>query len=122
MKYYFHMTFKANLELWRQHLVLRWRVKRARKKWNRDVPWIIRQADDDPENYFKWICLLWQEIEMWIILGKKVGKIEFDVICKRRGFNDVQQQYIVDMLSYIRLMEHSFIVSKIVLNNNSALI
>jgi hypothetical protein len=75
----------------------------AIRKWNRDVPFIsncIRTSTTD-DAQFKWVQLVWQEIWMWIALGKQVPQKEFDLICDRRGFDDPMQKYLREMLRHV---------------------
>jgi len=70
--------------------------------WNERIEIIINpnineQLDRD-KAIFKWSQLVWQEIIMYIDLGKVN---DFDWLCDRRGFNEVQRRFLYDILTHI---------------------
>lgn len=90
------------------YLLRRRRLKKACAKWNADiVPLINARADcaeADRTEILMWDCLVWQEIQMWILLGsRQVVKDEFDWICDRRGFTAEQREYLKEMMKHVGL-------------------
>jgi hypothetical protein len=63
---------------------------------------VVRRADDPDREYFKWSQLVWQEIVMFIQLGK-VDADDLDWICARRGFSDLQRKVLEDALRHVGL-------------------
>lgn len=76
-------------------------------KWNEDIPrleQLILATEDQGHEYFMW-TLVWQEIAMYILLGRQVEFEDFQIIVDRRGFPDVQKSYLKEMLIHIGIGE-----------------
>jgi ribosome-associated translation inhibitor RaiA len=62
----------------------------------------------DADAQFKWLQLVWQELEMWTRLNEVVYLDEFEHICRLRGFNDAQKNFLIAGLGAIRLRNFDF--------------
>lgn len=74
--------------------------------WNARVDFMIQiiQAAEDPDmEHFKWSQLVWQEIEMFIRLGKEIKVGDMNWICHRRGFSAAQKQMLEDAMAHVGL-------------------
>lgn len=85
-------------------LVIRYRLWKVVKKWNKDLSWIRDQIEkpygskESIVSQLKWEHLIFQEIKMRILLGIQVARKDFDFICDRRGFNGDQRSYLRRLL------------------------
>jgi len=99
MKKKWTITIPNPLALW-----LLWRrLNKAAKKWNADVERIRCDAATTPDGTFKWSQLVWQEIDMYILLGEQVQPEEFEYLCKRRGFTPAMCVYLKEMMVSVGL-------------------
>ena len=74
--------------------------------WNARVDFmeqIIEAAEDPIQEHFKWAQLVWQEIVMWIQIGKEIEADDMEFICDRRGFSAVQRQTLKDAMAHVGL-------------------
>lgn len=79
-------------------------IKRVITYWNSNADIIIKDIDnskDKEEAYFKWMQLVWQEIQMFCMQNQKSFKEEIEVLSERRGFNDVQKQFLIDITRFV---------------------
>jgi len=103
------LTFERTIRLpnYLARLIFWLRMDRATTKWNRLIPkiieWIERDTETDPNAAFKWQHLVWQEIAMWIRLGEKVDRVDFEALCDRRGFNARMRLYLEEHLRHVWL-------------------
>ena len=67
-------------------LVIRYRLWKVVKKWNKDLSWIRDQIEkpygskESIVSQLKWEHLIFQEIKMRILLGIQVARKDFDFI------------------------------------------
>ena len=102
-----------------KELYYKYRIRKAVNKWNKDIPYIKKCIEEDDkilpenkesgENYrphrsFYWKQLVWQEIKMYIQIGKQVELSEFTWLCNSRGFSLNEQNYLQTMLEYVGLL------------------
>lgn len=68
--------------------------------WNNNVNNINQAIDSSQDTFeaFKWTQLVWQEMWMWIKLGKKVSLAEFEEMCKTRGFDEKMRIFLCEFL------------------------
>ena len=82
-------------------------IESAVKWWNERIDTIIQpdiyKQENKIEAIFKWNQLVWQEINMFIQLGK-IEPGELNWLCKRRGFNKVQKKFLRDALWHVGLL------------------
>ena len=86
--------------------IARERLRDVVEWWNARVDFMVQiiQAADDPDmEHFKWSQLVWQEIEMFIRLGKKIKVGDMKWICRRRGFSAAQTQMLKDAMAHVGL-------------------
>ncbi len=84
--------------------IVRWfRNRKAVAKWNADIPLIEAMAEHHKDGGFKWSQLVWQEVWMYISLAAQVDHDEYDVLCKRRGFDAMMRAYLSVMLIHVGL-------------------
>jgi len=84
--------------------VIYWfRDRRAVAKWNKDISLIMEMAKHHRDGHFYWSQLVWQEVHMYILLAKQVEQVEFEELCRRRGFDAMMRAYLVGMLKYVGL-------------------
>lgn len=79
-------------------------IKRAITYWNSNAYSIIQDIDnskDKEEAYFKWMQLVYQEIQMFCMQNKKSFKEDIEVLSERRGFNNVQKQFLIDITRFV---------------------
>ena len=73
--------------------------------WNSTVE--MRQdfidSSKDENRGFKWNHLVWQEINMWIRIGKQVTYNDFKDIVERRGFDYNMAKYLLTLIEYAGL-------------------
>lgn len=70
--------------------------------WNEQIPMMeadIKSSADPSAETFKWSQLVWQEIAMYNQIGEQVDADEFDWLCKRRGFSDLQRKTLAEALA-----------------------
>lgn len=93
------------------------RIVKAINKWEKDIPYIKKCIDEDnktlpvipkgesyrPHRMFYWNQLVWQEIKMYIRLGKPVDLKEFIWLCDRRGFTLNERNYLKAVLQHVGL-------------------
>lgn len=72
--------------------------------WHRNSHRLQALIEDDADPYadFKWRQLVNQEGAMYAALGV-VDQGDFDFICRRRGFNQIQRSFLADGLNAIGL-------------------
>ena len=74
--------------------------------WNGRTDWIWEQMrSGDRGAFFKWEQLVWQELSMWEKIGKKVSPSELDFMSNRRGFSQVQRDFLIEGLKVIDLWD-----------------
>ena len=86
--------------------LMKWlRLRKACAAWNDDITLIRAVASESgtPNAVFKWGQLVWQEIWMYISLGKQVDPVEFHELCERRGFDWAMCEYLRKMLVRVGL-------------------
>jgi hypothetical protein len=84
--------------------IIRWfRVRKAVAKWNADRYLLRAMAERHADGVFYWGQLVFQEIHMYITLGKQVQQEEFNVLCRRRGFDAMMRAYLSAMLKHVGL-------------------
>lgn len=88
-------------------IIIKQNFKKALAYWNKHVGLIkaiIKMKTKSPKKeyneYFKWGQLVWQEIEFYIRENKDIEINEFNELCKMRGFDLIQKQFL-----YIVLLE-----------------
>ncbi len=70
--------------------------------WNNDIL-LINEICNQSNRSFYWVQLIRQEIRMFINIGQKVTKTEFEELCKIKGFNQIEQDYLKFILTKIGL-------------------
>jgi hypothetical protein len=66
---------------------------------------VLAKIKRNPKTAFHWNQLVTQELIMWADITKPVGKDEFKDMCRRRGFNRAQKQFLEDGLDLIGLKD-----------------
>jgi len=75
---------------------------KANKKWMNDF-WAIKEIATLSKREFHWFQLIYQEILMYLKINKKVTPDDLEWLIKRRGFNEVEANYLKEILKYIKL-------------------
>lgn len=82
-------------------------LEKAVEFWNQRIETVIQPDIDSSHNRvdatFKWGQLVWQEVRMFISLGK-VEEGELDWLNERRGFNEAQRTMLHDILVHVGLL------------------
>jgi hypothetical protein len=82
-------------------------IEKAVEFWNQRIDTVIQPdidaSHDQVAATFKWGQLVWQEVVMFISLGK-VKEGELDWLNKRRGFNEEQRIMLYDILVHVGLL------------------
>ena len=85
------------------------RINKAVKKWNQDLHYIrqciLEESTPEESRGFYWNQLVWQEISMYISIGKSVQPDELAWLCSRRGFTLKEQNYLQSMMQHVGLMK-----------------
>lgn len=82
----------------RLHKLIEW--------WNSQIDRINSHIDDNQHRnhtYFHWDQLIHQELRMWATLGKPVTPSDLDFMVNRRGFSDVQRDFLIEGLEVMGL-------------------
>lgn len=79
--------------------------KLAVEKWNKDIPRLQKYLENIIERYGELsakdvldVQLIWQEILMYIMLGREVELEDYQIIIERRGFSEFISNYLKEML------------------------
>ena len=119
----FYLTFEEEVHKLKKSL-----IEKASEKWNSDfdrllVSMNLQREDNWDERHpntpidFSWTQLVWQEIFMWIAISVDnclivnnaeiwpgpITQEDFDSVCYRRGFEDPQRNYLLEMLGCLGL-------------------
>lgn len=77
--------------------------------WNERVPMLealVLTSTDPKDTVFYWSQLVYQELDMWRMIGDPVTD-ELDFIVNRRGFTPRQREFLVDGLKHLGLLGES---------------
>jgi len=76
--------------------------------WNDHIYYIKEQIQHEKQedSAFKWTQLVNQEIFMYNKINKQLDYDEFESLCKRRGFNLAQKEFIIKAMSHIGLTKN----------------
>jgi hypothetical protein len=82
--------------------------KKINKYWNDRLLFIQEQArlqfdGGDVSSYTQWGQYVSQEMLMWCKIGEIISKEEFINLCNRRGFNNVQVDFLREFLYQVGL-------------------
>lgn len=73
--------------------------------WNERVPMLealVLTSTDPKDTVFYWSQLVYQELNMWRMIGDPVTD-ELDFIVNRRGFTPRQREFLVEGLQHLGL-------------------
>lgn len=85
-----------------KRLLKRFKYYKGNKKWKKDF-WFINQVAHLTRREFYWFQLVHQEIEMYIMRSETVSEKNMMLIAIRRGFNDIETNYLREMLKYLKM-------------------
>ncbi len=74
--------------------------------WNAragEIESLIWTSADPKDTVFYWSQLVWQELDMWRMMGEVVSKDDLNFIVDRRGFTDRQKHFLVEGLTHLGL-------------------
>jgi hypothetical protein len=75
--------------------------------WNARVSEMADRIQAAPEGskdtYFYWSQLVWQELEMWEMLGHRVDDDGFEFIANCRDFTPFQREFLEEGLTHLGL-------------------
>lgn len=83
------------------------RLNKFCKRWNESKD-ILKSMMNNGESAFKVNQLLFQEIDMWIRIGKMVSAEEFKHMSDRRGFTPRMREYLFASLLDVGLIPEGF--------------